>query len=153
MAATILFSNFGLRISLFELLFLVSFFLTLIYFLAMYSLERNFWILYLSFVSLLGFFVNSALTGPTTWQAIYAASQQGSTSTIASRAIDVSEYWQVPSDQMLVKDWLLLSWRWGVCHELWPQFDCEAIPKEREPMGIARELLGQLGRVRLHAAM
>ena len=90
------------------------------------------------------FLANSLLASPSSWQVIYAAVKANEPAKVVERANDIKNHWIRVHDGILVKDWYFLATRWGVCHELWPQSSCTRVPAAREPMGVARELLGQL---------
>jgi hypothetical protein len=100
----------------------------------------------ISAISLITFLTNSLLASPYSWQAMYASYKVAPPPEKARRANDITRYWMISREQILLADWYLLSRRWGVCHELWSQLDCVHAPAEREPMGIVRELLTGVAR-------
>jgi len=98
--------------------------------------------------------MRTVLAEPQSWAVMLAAVSNADPALSQARAEDLRPYWDTHQDEILLKDWLMLANRWGVCHELWQQTDCIVAPGPREPLGIAREILGDIARgVRLpHAA-
>jgi hypothetical protein len=60
-------------------------------------------------------------------------------------AIDLKDHW-LDHDNIRVSSWIILSERWGVCHEYWPQRECREASKAGFPMGHAREHLANIAK-------
>lgn len=93
---------------------------------------------------------NSLLATPATWQAMLAAYVAAPPERSAEFADDIREYWSATARGVLVRDWYFIAHRWSVCHELWSESGCVHAPIQREPMGIARDVLtdvAQSGRI------
>ncbi|MES2832990.1 MAG: hypothetical protein V4695_13495 [Pseudomonadota bacterium] len=93
------------------------------------------------------FVANSLLVTPPSWQVMLAAYQNTPPPLRLVRQQDIAKSWLF-AENILVLDWYLISRRWGVCHELWPQNGCAHAPAKREAQGIARELLTDVARGR-----
>ena len=87
---------------------------------------------------------NSLLATPATWQTMYAAYVAAPPERSNEYAGDIHEYWSTTARDVLVRDWYFMAHRWGICHELWSESDCVRAPSQREPMGMARDLLTEV---------
>jgi hypothetical protein len=100
------------------------------------------------FVSLGALAVYSTLAPQRVWPLIWAAYWDVDAAKRPELAADVKQKWirySMPVEgDIRVVDWLLLSYKWGVCHELWPQSDCVHASMPRESLGLARAYLREL---------
>jgi hypothetical protein len=100
------------------------------------------------FVCLDAFAVDSTLAPQRVWPLIWAAYWDVDAPKRSDLAADLKQKWirysmPVEGDIRAV-DWLLLSYKWGVCHELWPQSDCVHASTPRASLGLARAYLREL---------
>lgn len=78
------------------------------------------------------------------WGAILSSYLASPPAEREARRQQLAEHWNSSHEDIQAHRWLLLSRRWGVCHELWPQKDCAVAPYPREAQGIARGRLTEV---------
>ena len=82
---------------------------------------------------------------PEVWVEVAAVYDSAEPVLRTKMAADLKHHW-LWSDDIRVSSWIVLSERWGVCHDLWPQPRCLRPSGERLPMGFARERLASIAR-------
>jgi hypothetical protein len=88
----------------------------------------------------------SLLATPATWQVLHAAYEASPPGLKPARQQQIARTWVTLHGNIRLLDWYLLASWWGNCHELWPRSGCTHAPRQREAMGIARELITQIAR-------
>jgi hypothetical protein len=99
-----------------------------------------------AFVLLFAFGATSLLSRPAAWQVLHAAYRDAPPERQRQMVHDIAAKWSILREGMVLGDYYLLTRKWGICHELWPQATCTTVSSEREAMGIARELLTEIAR-------